>query len=95
MLPSTSASNLLQSGDEVILRNKKRCRVLFSYQPVHDDELELKVSTRKKIVIGCNNLWNVISTKVKGALFFMTKACNNTMKIVSISLQTLKLASLP
>ena len=25
------------------MRNKKRCRVLFSYQPVHDDELELKV----------------------------------------------------
>ena len=25
------------------MRSKKRCRVLFSYQPVHDDELELKV----------------------------------------------------
>ena len=31
------------SGDSVQLRNKKRCRVLFSYQPLHDDELELKV----------------------------------------------------
>ena len=24
-----------------MLRNKKRCRVLFSYQPLHEDELEL------------------------------------------------------
>ena len=74
MLPSTSASNLLQSGDEVILRNKKRCRVLFSYQPVHDDELELKVSTRKKIVIGCNNLWDLIRTKVKGKSLFHSQS---------------------
>ena len=26
-----------------MLRNKKRCRVLFSYQPLHEDELELNV----------------------------------------------------
>ena len=24
----------------------KKCRVLFSYQPAHEDELELKVRTR-------------------------------------------------
>ena len=46
VLPTGSSSNLLQSNEEVILRNKKRCRVLFSYQPVHDDELELKVTIK-------------------------------------------------
>merc|ERR1719188_1734620 len=45
VLPSSSSTNLQQSssGEPVQMRNKKRCRVLFSYQPVHDDELELKV----------------------------------------------------
>jgi len=42
---SSSSTNLHQTvdGDVVQLRNKKRCRVLFSYQPVHEDELELQV----------------------------------------------------
>ena len=42
VLPVNSSSN--DKGEEkVTLRNKARCRVLFSYQPVHEDELELKV----------------------------------------------------
>ena len=42
---SSSSTNLHQTvdGDIVQLRNKKRCKVLFSYQPVHEDELELQV----------------------------------------------------
>merc|ERR1719419_735645 len=42
---SSSSTNLHQTGDGdvVQLRNKKRCKVLFSYQPVHEDELELQV----------------------------------------------------
>merc|ERR1719342_189350 len=42
---SSSSTNLHQTvdGDVVQLRNKKRCKVLFSYQPVHEDELELQV----------------------------------------------------
>ena len=28
--------------EKVTLRTKKRCKVLFSYQPVHEDELELQ-----------------------------------------------------
>jgi len=44
VLPSvlTSSGSPMKS-DEMLLRNKKKCRVLFSYVPVHDDELELKV----------------------------------------------------
>ena len=40
---ANNVSDPHQSNDPVVLRNKKRCRVLFSYQPVHEDELELKV----------------------------------------------------
>ena len=43
VLTTSSMIDQHQSGDSVVMRNKKRCRVLFSYQPVHDDELELKV----------------------------------------------------
>ena len=41
--PAGSGSLHQPAGEEVVLRKKKRCRVLFSYQPLHDDELELKV----------------------------------------------------
>jgi len=44
VLPSAPvASHAMKPGEDVILRRKKRCRVLFSYQPLHEDELELKV----------------------------------------------------
>jgi len=57
VLPSSSSSNLLQSGEEVILRNKKRCRVLFSYQPVHDDELELKADQLVEFMCEVEDGW--------------------------------------
>ena len=40
LLSAPLPSSLLRQGEEIFLR---RCRVLFSYQPVHDDELELQV----------------------------------------------------
>merc|ERR1719300_2355401 len=41
---SSSSTNLHQTvdGDVVQLRNKKRCKVLFSYQPVSEDERNSK-----------------------------------------------------
>merc|ERR550539_1848599 len=45
--------------EKVTLRNKKRCKVLFSYQPVHEDELELKAlveERNKKNSVGANNV---------------------------------------
>jgi len=57
VLPSASSSNLLQSGEEVVLRNKKRCRVLFSYQPVHDDELELKADQMVEFLADVEDGW--------------------------------------
>ena len=41
VLPVSSSND--KGEEKVTLRNKKQCRVLFSYQPVHEDELELKV----------------------------------------------------
>ena len=49
--PAGSGSLHQPAGEEVVLRKKKRCRVLFSYQPLHDDELELKVKLFDSIKI--------------------------------------------
>ncbi len=35
-------------GEDVQLRGKKMCRVLFSYSPAHDDELQLQVQVQLK-----------------------------------------------
>ena len=43
MLPSSGSTTNVSGSEPVMLRNKKRCRVLFSYQPLHEDELELSV----------------------------------------------------
>ena len=43
MLPTSGSITNLSGSEPVMLRNKKRCRVLFSYQPLHEDELELTV----------------------------------------------------
>merc|ERR1719500_2221866 len=41
VLPTSGSITNLSGSEPVMLRNKKRCRVLFSYQPLHEDELEL------------------------------------------------------
>ena len=43
VLPTSGSITNLSGSEPVMLRNKKRCRVLFSYQPLHEDELELTV----------------------------------------------------
>ena len=43
VLPTSGSITNLPGQEPVMLRNKKRCRVLFSYQPLHEDELELNV----------------------------------------------------
>jgi hypothetical protein len=45
VLPGGSKTKPVEARNDEILhqKNKKWCRVLFSYEPVHEDELELKV----------------------------------------------------
>jgi len=50
-------SSPFKQGEEVLLRKKKRCRVLFSYQPVHDDELELKVDQNLDFMCEVEDGW--------------------------------------
>merc|ERR1719458_563400 len=58
VLPSVPVpSSPLKQGEEVLLRKKKRCRVLFSYQPVHDDELELKVDQNLDFMCEVEDGW--------------------------------------
>jgi len=58
VLPSAPVpSSPFKQGEEVLLRKKKRCRVLFSYQPVHDDELELKVDQNLDFMCEVEDGW--------------------------------------
>jgi len=44
VLPGTPTANVAgQPGDPAVGYGKKRCKVLFSYSPAHDDELSLEV----------------------------------------------------
>ena len=55
VLPANPSND--KGEEKVTLRNKKRCRVLFSYQPVHEDELELKVDQVVEILSEVEDGW--------------------------------------
>jgi len=55
VLPVNSSND--KGEEKVTLRNKKRCRVLFSYQPVHEDELELKVDQVVELLSEVEDGW--------------------------------------
>jgi len=58
VLPSAPPpSSPLRQGEEVAMRRSKRCRVLFSYTPVHDDELELKVEQLVEFMCEVEDGW--------------------------------------
>ena len=64
---TSSSTTSVASSEAVQLRrgqqsrasanNKKKCRVLFSYQPKHDDELELKLDDQVEFLSEVEDGW--------------------------------------